>query len=559
MLTFKRLGDTELRTLVRGVSRFAAFCCVSAMVVFIAGCPGTVTAPCTTNADCDDGNACTDDVCDVDLAICASTPIDCPDGETCVDGVCVATCQADADCDDSLLCTNDACTYGACDNAPVTCEAGVCNPDDGQCIGCFEDANCDDGDACTGAETCVDNACVDGTPVVCADGEVCNADGACVATCTDDAGCDDGDACNGDETCVDGACASGTLLDCDDGIDCTDDACANDVCSNTDNCTAGTCNTDTGECDIMACTSGTECDDGNDCTDDSCEGGACVNANNTDACDDTDACTTGDACADGVCAGTATDCGTQTCDPVTGNCVDCSDDADCDDGIECTVDICNAGTCENTDSDPRCNDGLFCTGTETCDPNSEDADVEGCVASGDPCDPLSFTPICEERTESCSACILNADCDDGVACTDDSCDEVNDVVVNTVNDANCNITSLVDTAGDAIERYVYNPYGGPTIYDSTWGSTRSTSSYDNTLRFAGYRYDAETGLYLARNRFLHAELGNWLRRDPIGYAGGDLNLYGYVGGDPENSVDPEGLIAPIIIAILFGAAFGGTT
>ena len=35
-------------------------------------------------------------------------------------------------------------------------------------------------------------------------------------------------------------------------------------------------------------------------------------------------------------------------------------------------------------------------------------------------------------------------------------------------------------------------------------------------------------------------LGNWPNRDPIGEAGG-INLYGYVGNDPVNYIDPLGL------------------
>ncbi|MGE0496183.1 MAG: RHS repeat-associated core domain-containing protein, partial [Vulcanimicrobiota bacterium] len=37
-----------------------------------------------------------------------------------------------------------------------------------------------------------------------------------------------------------------------------------------------------------------------------------------------------------------------------------------------------------------------------------------------------------------------------------------------------------------------------------------------------------------------ARLGRFLSRDPISFAGG-LNLYGYVGGNPVNGVDPAGL------------------
>ena len=35
--------------------------------------------------------------------------------------------------------------------------------------------------------------------------------------------------------------------------------------------------------------------------------------------------------------------------------------------------------------------------------------------------------------------------------------------------------------------------------------------------------------------------GKWTAKDPIGFQGGDSNLYGYVLGDPVNKIDPLGL------------------
>jgi RHS repeat-associated protein len=50
----------------------------------------------------------------------------------------------------------------------------------------------------------------------------------------------------------------------------------------------------------------------------------------------------------------------------------------------------------------------------------------------------------------------------------------------------------------------------------------------------------ETGFYLTHYRFYDPNTGRWVNRDPIGERGG-LNLYGYVGGNPVNFVDQDGL------------------
>ncbi|WP_370302769.1 RHS repeat-associated core domain-containing protein [Rheinheimera baltica] len=55
-------------------------------------------------------------------------------------------------------------------------------------------------------------------------------------------------------------------------------------------------------------------------------------------------------------------------------------------------------------------------------------------------------------------------------------------------------------------------------------------------------YDADTGLTRFGARDYDPETGRWTASDPIGFAGGDTNLYGYVLGDPINFIDPTGLI-----------------
>jgi RHS repeat-associated protein len=118
---------------------------------------------------------------------------------------------------------------------------------------------------------------------------------------------------------------------------------------------------------------------------------------------------------------------------------------------------------------------------------------------------------------------------------DGTCD---DERIYYLGDANFNVTTLVDTDGDAIERYLYEPYGVLTVMDGSFAS-RSASSYDNPYTFTGRRLDAETGLYYYRHRFLTAELGRFVSRDLIGYQDG-LALYVFVHNNPLNSRDPLG-------------------
>jgi RHS repeat-associated protein len=108
-------------------------------------------------------------------------------------------------------------------------------------------------------------------------------------------------------------------------------------------------------------------------------------------------------------------------------------------------------------------------------------------------------------------------------------------------DANFNITTLVNTGGDAVERYVYTPYGVPTVYDATWANIRSTSSYANAYTYTGRQLDAETGLYYYRARFYAPQLGRFASRDPIGYEGSAWSLFEYSYSRVTSFRDPHGL------------------
>ncbi|MEK6776078.1 MAG: RHS repeat-associated core domain-containing protein, partial [bacterium] len=61
--------------------------------------------------------------------------------------------------------------------------------------------------------------------------------------------------------------------------------------------------------------------------------------------------------------------------------------------------------------------------------------------------------------------------------------------------------------------------------------------------FTSRERDKESGLYFYRARYLDPRIGRFLTEDPIGFEGGDVNLYNYVWANPLNWIDPSGLLS----------------
>jgi RHS repeat-associated protein len=107
-------------------------------------------------------------------------------------------------------------------------------------------------------------------------------------------------------------------------------------------------------------------------------------------------------------------------------------------------------------------------------------------------------------------------------------------------DALGNVVRLTDNAGNVVEKYAYDVFGAPTIKNAA-GTVISISAYGNRFMFTGREYISQIGLYDYRNRMYSASLGRFLQTDPIGFAAGDYNLYGYVWNNPMNWIDAYGL------------------
>ena len=333
---------------------------------------------CFDAGDCDDGNLCTDDVCD-GAGRCQNPNNTLP-------------------CDDGLFCTSvDVCGGGTCNgstdpcSAPDYCsetldacveclEAAHCNDDDvcttdtcdatGSCVNEFNTAPCDDGLFCTAIDICDSGVCIGngdtcaGTPST----PYCDeAVDSCVE-CLNAAHCFDGAYCNGVETCIDGVCGDGP------------DPCPQHCYEPTDECV---------ECLVHA-----DCDDDNVCTIDLCTlSHSCTALYNSESCDDGLFCTLNDYCHNGECQGGEDDpCPGLLCDDTEDRCVECFDETDCDDLVACTYSECDDGTCVFVPDDMFCDDGDYCNGAEYCSPTTN------CETPGNPCD---YPLLCNDESDTC--------------------------------------------------------------------------------------------------------------------------------------------------------------
>ena len=320
---------------------------------------------CTSDAQCDDGNPCTDDSCTIATGVCVHIDNKAP----CSTGKCSM---------------NDTCSGGTCQaGTPVVCApldqchtAGICAPATGVCSNPTkaDGTTCDDANACTQTDTCTAGVCTGTNPVTCTALDQCHAVGACTPAtgmCTnpskaDGTACSNNSKCSSMDTCMAGVCTGMNPV----------------MCPPSDQChTAGTCDMTTGMCSNPAKPDGTTCDDGNACTQaDTCAAGVCAGANPV-------TCTAMDQCHD-----------VGMCDPTTGMCSrpNKMDGAMCDDGNKCTQsDTCSAGVC--TGSNPMtCAAMDACHTAGTCDPTagacSNPSAADGTACPGGSCKSGVCTP-----------------------------------------------------------------------------------------------------------------------------------------------------------------------
>ncbi len=167
----------------------------------------------------------------------------------------------------------------------------------------------------------------------------------------------------------------------------------------------------------------------------------------------------------------------------TGGAPPCLTNADCDDGIDCTVDTCTPAGCVHTLNDAACNDGIACT-TDTCT-------LEGCLFTPDNaycndgklCTIDTCDPGNGPTDGGCTHTFSNAPCDDGIACTTDTCDPTTETCSHVPCDSLCDDGIFCDGVErcDATVGCVHGPpscqLGLPCSADSC---TEATSTCTHT-------------------------------------------------------------------------------
>ena len=92
---------------------------------------------------------------------------------------------------------------------------------------------------------------------------------------------------------------------------------------------------------------------------------------------------------------------------------------------------------------------------------------------------------------------------------------------------------VADAYGNVVKRIDYDSFGN-VILDTE-------PSFEIPFGFAGGLYDRDTGLVRFGYRDYDPDIGRWTAKDPIFFAGGDTDLYGYCLNDPVNLIDVMGL------------------
>ncbi len=115
--------------------------------------------------------------------------------------------------------------------------------------------------------------------------------------------------------------------------------------------------------------------------------------------------------------------------------------------------------------------------------------------------------------------------------------EYNGVSYGYVKNLQGDIIAIVNTSGVAVVQYAYDAWGRPL---SKSGSMASTLGTLNPIRYRGYVYDEETGLYYLRSRYYNPTWSRFINANIV--TDNRCNLSAYCIDNPINLVDSTGFL-----------------
>jgi len=101
------------------------------------------------------------------------------------------------------------------------------------------------------------------------------------------------------------------------------------------------------------------------------------------------------------------------------------------------------------------------------------------------------------------------------------------------------VRDLLDNTGMVVEHIQYDAFGKPiSVTDAQTGASLTEAS--TRYLYTGREWDSDVELYYYRARWYDPGTGRFISQDPIGFGGGDANLYRYVANSSVNARDPSG-------------------
>ena len=122
------------------------------------------------------------------------------------------------------------------------------------------------------------------------------------------------------------------------------------------------------------------------------------------------------------------------------------------------------------------------------------------------------------------------------------------------------VVGILNASGTEVVTYNYDAWGNIL---STTGTMASSLGLNNPLRYRGYVYDRETGLYYLQSRYYNPTIGRFISADsadiltatPMGLT--DKNLFAYCDNNPIIRADNGGDFWHIVVGSVVGALMGG--